>query len=103
MTGSPTTDSPDLVIAKRLLDQLKLCGFRFRRSAPGPDGPLVGTRTIGNWTDTVHIAGFGRDCFAWRERNSSLLVPGDALVQRRTQGSALTVLNDVLTWDTGRA
>jgi hypothetical protein len=28
-----TLDSPDLVIAKRLLDQLKLCGFQFQRAA----------------------------------------------------------------------
>jgi hypothetical protein len=37
-----STESPDLVIAKRLLDQLKLCGFRFRRIAPGADGPVDG-------------------------------------------------------------
>ncbi len=28
-----STDSPDLVIAKRLLDQLKLRGFQFQRTA----------------------------------------------------------------------
>lgn len=95
-----STDSPDLMIAKRLLNQLKLGGFRFQRIAPGPDGPLVGTRVSGPWTDTVHLAGFSRDCFAWRTRNSSLIVPGDGLVDHRTQGSALTVLNDVLTWKT---
>ncbi|MGH3787788.1 MAG: hypothetical protein ACRDRG_14835 [Pseudonocardiaceae bacterium] len=32
-------DSPDVVIAKRLLDQLKLQGFQFQRVAPGEDGP----------------------------------------------------------------
>ncbi|MGH3796293.1 MAG: hypothetical protein ACRDSP_15530 [Pseudonocardiaceae bacterium] len=94
------TDSPDVVIAKRLLDHLKLRGFQFRRAAPGPDGPLVGTRVIGQWTDTVHIAGFSRDCFAWRKRTSSLIVPGHGLVEHRTRGSALAVLNEVLTWET---
>jgi hypothetical protein len=52
------TDSPDVVIAKRLLDHLKLCGFEFWRSAPGEDGPLVGNRVSGNWVDTIHIEGF---------------------------------------------
>ncbi|MGH3904116.1 MAG: hypothetical protein ACRDTE_08005 [Pseudonocardiaceae bacterium] len=96
-----STDSPDLVIAKRLLDQLKLCGFQFRRTASGPDGPLLGTRVIGPWTDTVHLAGFSRDCFAWRRRNSSLIVPGDVPVEHRTLGTAPAVLNEVLTWKTG--
>ncbi len=36
------TDSPDLVIAMRLLDHLKLRGFEFQRGAPGEDGPLLG-------------------------------------------------------------
>jgi hypothetical protein len=95
------TDSPDLVIAKRLLDHLKLHGFQFQRAAPGEDGPLVGKRVSGDWLDLIHIEGFSRDCFAWRKRTSSLIVPGEALVERRVHGPALTVLNDVLTWETG--
>ncbi len=63
-----STDSPDLVIAKRLLDHLKLRGFQFQRTAPGADGPLVGNRVTGPWTDTIHIQGFSRDCYAWRKR-----------------------------------
>lgn len=94
-------DSPDLVIAMRLLDHAKLRGFKFRRGAPGADGPLVGNRVTGDWVDTVHIEGFSRDCFAWRKRTSSLIVPGDGLVERRVNGNALTVLYEVLTWDTG--
>lgn len=35
-------DSPDMVIAKRLLDYAKQDGFTFRRAAPGAGGPLVG-------------------------------------------------------------
>jgi hypothetical protein len=92
-------DSPDLVIAKRLLDELKLRGFEFRRSAPGVDGPLVGNRISDDSVDLVHIAGFSRDCSAWRQRTSSLIVPGGALVERRVEGSALDVLNEVLTWE----
>jgi hypothetical protein len=88
-----------VVIAKRLLDQLRHQGFVFRRIAPGPDGPLLGHRVNGPWTNTVEIAGFSWDCAAWRTRISSLIVPGNGLVERRTQGAALTVLNEVLTWE----
>ncbi|MGH3796498.1 MAG: hypothetical protein ACRDSP_16600 [Pseudonocardiaceae bacterium] len=95
-----SADSPDLVIAKRLLDHLKRRGFQFQRVAPGEDGPLVGHRVSGNWEDTVHIQGFSRDCFACRKRTSSLIVPGNGLVEHRTHGSALNVLNEVLTWET---
>ncbi|MGH3928416.1 MAG: hypothetical protein ACRDTF_00385, partial [Pseudonocardiaceae bacterium] len=94
-------DSPDLVIAKRLLDHLKLRGFQFRRTASGADAPLVGRRVSDDWADTIRIEGFSRDCHAWRQRVSSLVVPGDGLVQRRVAGSALTVLNEVLTWEMG--
>ncbi|MDQ3150537.1 MAG: hypothetical protein M3R63_02030 [Actinomycetota bacterium] len=94
-----STDSPDLVIAKRLLDQLKLRGFQFRRTAPGEDGPAVGNRTSGACVDIIYLNGFSRDCSAWRRRTSSLIVPGDGLVvEHRVEGSALTVLNEVLTW-----
>ncbi|MGH3753786.1 MAG: hypothetical protein ACRDRP_14020 [Pseudonocardiaceae bacterium] len=88
-------DSPDVVIAKGLLDQAKLGGFAFRRTAPGEDGPLVGHRAGGDWVDVLHIAGFSRDCLAVRQRTSSLILPGGALVQRRVEGSAI----EVLTWE----
>ncbi len=42
---------------------------------------------------------FSCDCFAWRRRTSSLIVPGEGLVERRVCGDALTVLNEVLTWE----
>jgi hypothetical protein len=93
-------DSPELVIAKRLLDHLKTLGFQFHRAAPGEDGPLVGHRAGDDWLDLIHIEGFSHDCFAWRKRTSSLIVPGDALVERRAAGDALNVLNEVLTWQT---
>lgn len=93
-------DSPDLVIAKLLLDHLKLGGFQFRRLAPGEDGPLLGNRVSDDWLDFIHIEGFSRDCFAWRKRLSSLIVPGDGLVEHRVHGHAITVLNEVLTWPT---
>lgn len=74
------TDTPDLAIAKRLLDELKVAGFQFHRVAPGEDGPLVGNRVSGDWVDLIHVEGFSRDCFAWRKRTSSLIVPGSALL-----------------------
>ncbi len=94
------TESPDLVIAKLLLDHLKVRGFQFRRASPGVDGPLVGKRVTDYWVDSIHIEGFSHDCFAWRTRTSSLIVPGDGLVERRVHGDALTVLNEVLAWET---
>ena len=94
-----TMDGPDVVIAKRLLDHAKRDGFTFQRAAPGADGPLVGYRLSDGWLDLIHIEGFSRDCFAWRQRTSSLIVPGCGLVERRTNGSALDVLNEVLTWE----
>ncbi|MDQ3763305.1 MAG: hypothetical protein M3460_17245 [Actinomycetota bacterium] len=93
------SDSPDLVVAMRLLDQLKLCGFEFRRTTPGEDGALVGHRVSGDCVDLIHIEGFSRDCFAWRQRASSLIVPRDALTERRVEGSALDVLSEALTWE----
>lgn len=91
------TDSPDLVIAKRLLDHVKDQGFQFQRIA-GPDGALVGTRDTDEWTDTVYLDGFSRGCYALRERRTSLVVPGSARVERRATGDALNVLNTLLTW-----
>lgn len=93
-------DSPDLVIAMRLLDHAKLHGFQFQRVAKGPDGALLGTRDTGEWSDTVYLDGFSHNCYALRERKTSLVVPGDALVERRATGDALNVLNTVLTWET---
>jgi len=92
-------DSPDVVIAKRLLDHAKLRGFAFQRAAPGEDGPLVGKRAGGAWVDIIHIAGFSRGCLAVRQRTSSLILLGNGLVERRVEGSALDVLNEVLTWE----
>lgn len=74
-------------------------GFEFRRRASGADGPLVGHRVSGAWVDTIHIEGFSRDCFAFRKRRSSLIIPGDGLIERRIDGNALNVLNEVLTWE----
>lgn len=93
-----STDSPDLVIAKRLLEHLKLRGFQFRRTASGVDAPLVGHRLSDDWSDTILIEGFSHGCYAWRQRASPLFVPGDGLTECQVQGSALTVLNEVLTW-----
>lgn len=67
----------------------------------GEDGLLVGRRVSGDWLDLIHIAGFSWDCSAQRKRTSSLILPDGALVQRRIDGSALDVLNEVLTWEPG--
>lgn len=96
-----STDSPDLVIAKRLLEHLKMRGFHFQRTASGIDAPLVGHRLSDDWSDTILIEGFSRDCHAWRQRASFLIVPSDGLVERQVEGSALTVFNEVLTWEIG--
>lgn len=93
-------ESPDLMVAMRLLDQLKLDGFHFERCAPGEDGPLMGNRVSGDKVDLIHIEGFSRDCFACRQRISSLIVPGRGLVERQVEGDALDVLHEVLTWQT---
>ena len=50
-------DSPDVVIAKRLLDQLKQRGFQFERIAPGEDGPLIATRVTGDCVDMIQYRG----------------------------------------------
>jgi hypothetical protein len=92
-------DSPDVMIAKRLLDQAKLHGFAFHRIAADEDAPLIGKRVGSDWVDIIHIAGFSRDCLAMRQRTSSLILLRSALVQRRVQGSALDVLHEVLTWE----
>ncbi|MBV9012374.1 MAG: hypothetical protein JO272_10045 [Pseudonocardiales bacterium] len=93
------TDSPDLVTAKRLLDELKLRGFDFRRTAPGDDAPLVGNRAGSGWIDVIHIGGFSHGCFARRQRTSPLIIPDSERVERQVDGSALRVLNEVLSWE----
>lgn len=92
-------ESPDLVLAKRLLDHAKRCGFEFRRVAPGEDGSLVGNRVTGDWQDEIRLGGYSCDCFARRKRRSSLIVPENVLVERQVDGSALDVLSEVLTWE----
>ena len=95
-----SSDSPDVARAKRLVDDLKMRGFRFERTAPGADGPLRGQRVTDRWVDTVYIEGFSYGCMAWRQRRSSLIVAGRGLEQGRIAGSALTVLSEALTWKT---
>lgn len=97
---STVADGPDVVAGKRLLDAVKRLGFVFRRIAPGPDGPLEGVRESAGWRDTIHLGGFSSDCYAWRERRSSLVLPSSARAQLRTQGSALDVPRVLLvhTW-----
>ncbi|MGH3865925.1 MAG: hypothetical protein ACRDQ4_07240 [Pseudonocardiaceae bacterium] len=60
---------------------------------------VVGHRVSEDWVDLIRIEGFGRDYSAWREWTSSLIVFSDELgqCQHRVQGSAVQVLNEVLT------
>lgn len=88
-----------MVIATRLLDRAKRCGFAFWRAGAGEDGPLVGYRVTGSWVDVIHIAGFSRDCLAVRQRTSSLILHTAESADRRVEGSALDVLNEVLAWE----
>ncbi|MCA1673647.1 MAG: hypothetical protein LC799_16085 [Actinobacteria bacterium] len=80
-------DSPDLVTGKRLLDAAKRHGFVFQRIAPGPDGPLEGIRESAEWRDVIHLGGFSSGCYAWRERQSSLIVPGSRHKGDRRSGN----------------
>jgi hypothetical protein len=92
-------DGPDLVAAKRLLDDARSRGFRFERIAPGEDGPLRGVRETPEHRDEIYLAGFGapESCTAIRRRRSSLIVPGGLPVTDRVTGDALTVLHTVVT------
>ncbi|MGH3851909.1 MAG: hypothetical protein ACRDR6_00100 [Pseudonocardiaceae bacterium] len=92
-----TTDDPDFVSANRLLDAVKAQGFRFRRVG-GPDGALLGTRRAGDWTSMVYLDGVSRNCYALRERRTSLGTPDGVLAESRVDGDALNVLSTVLTW-----
>ena len=96
-----SADSPQLVIAKRLIDHLKLRGFQFQRTASGADAPLIGHRVSDDWSDTILIEGFSHGCHAWRQRASILIAPRDGLIERQVKGSARIVLNEVLTWENG--
>ncbi|MGH3795259.1 MAG: hypothetical protein ACRDSP_10250 [Pseudonocardiaceae bacterium] len=93
-------DSPGLMQAKQLLDELKGRGFEFQRTAPGVDGPLMGRRITDEWVDFVYIEGFSQDCIGWRQRRASLIVAGEGMVECRLVGGALSVLGEVLSWET---
>ena len=67
------SDSPGLVAAMWLLDARKLQGFRFRRIAPGPNGPLRGEAIGVCWRPVFHAEMRG-----WRTRwqKATWPVPG---------------------------
>jgi hypothetical protein len=85
-------DSPDLAVAKRLMDGAKAEGFRFERIAKGPDAPVVGVRDSAGYRDEIYLAGFSDSCTAIRRKQFSLIVPGGLPVIERVSGDALTVL-----------
>jgi hypothetical protein len=88
-----STDSPDIEVAKRLLDVAKSQGFVFQRIAPGPDGPLHGVRETTAYVETCYLGGFGEGCSATRARKYSLIVPSGLPITERINGDALTVLH----------
>ncbi|MGH3930082.1 MAG: hypothetical protein ACRDTF_08915, partial [Pseudonocardiaceae bacterium] len=81
-------ESPDVVAGMRLIDVAEGHGFRFRRLAADPDGPLWGVRDTDDWHDTIYLSGFWEpdSCSATRCRKSSLLVPSDLLVTEQVYG-----------------
>lgn len=91
-------DSPELAVAKRLLDDAKDRGFAFERIGPGDDAPLLGVRESVEWVDEIVLAGFweAESCCAVRRRRCSLVVPGGLPVAERVSGDALTVLHTVV-------
>jgi hypothetical protein len=91
-------DSPELAAVKRLLDAAKDRGFTFQRIAPGPDGPLRGSRETIEFLDEIYLAGCAQpdSCTAIRRRRSSLIVPGGLPVTQRVIGDALAVLHTVV-------
>lgn len=95
-----TSDSaPDYVlISKRLLDHAKVHGFYFRRTKPIVDAPLVGIRYRPGWTEVVRIDGWRQNCSAWRQASRLVLAAPPAGSKDYVSGSALNVLNKVVTW-----
>jgi hypothetical protein len=91
------SDSPDVATAMRLLDVAKARGFRFERTGPGDDAPVIGVRESLGWIDEIVLAGFWRadSCIAVRRQRYSLVVPGEPAVTERVTGDALTVLHTV--------
>jgi hypothetical protein len=91
-------DGPDVVAAKRLLDDAKREGFTFHRIAPGEDGTLRGVRESPQWREEIYVGGFSdaTSCSAIRRRRSYLIVPGELLVTERVVGDAITVLHTVI-------
>jgi hypothetical protein len=91
-------DGPEMLAAKRLLDDAKRQGFSFHRIAPGEDGSLRGVRESVQWREEIYIGGFSdaTSCSAIRRRRSFLIVPGELLVTERVVGDAITVLYTVL-------
>ncbi len=100
-----STDSPELLAAKRLLDAAKAAGFAFCRIAPGEDGPLVGRRDTIGYQDEIYLGGFGDSCSAVRRHRWSLVVPGGLPIERALEraGVPLFAANEPITLTGSRA
>jgi hypothetical protein len=87
-----------LEISKRLLDHAKVHGFYFRRTHPGRDAPLVGIRYRVGLTEVIRIDGWRHNCRAWRQQSKLVLAKPSEDAADYIEGSALNVLNKVVTW-----
>lgn len=91
--------APDyLTISMRLLDHAKSHGFYFRRVKPLIDAPLIGIRYRHGLTEVIRIGGWSRDCSAWKQANRLVLARPPEDAEDYVSGSALHVLNRVVTW-----
>lgn len=99
MPRQDTTETPDyLTISMRLLDHAKVKGFYFHRAMPTVDAPLVGTRHRPGWTEVIRIDGWRENCSAWKQPNRLVLADPPIGADDYVSGSALNVLNRVVTW-----
>lgn len=87
-----------LAVAKALIDEAKIAGFSFSRTAPGDDAPLFGVRETPDFVDEIVLTGCdaGHSCYASRRARSSLLVPGGMALIKEVGGDAITVLSAVV-------
>lgn len=93
------TEVPDyLTISTRLLDHAKVKGFHFRRVLATVDAPLVGVRYRPRRTEVIRIDGWRANCSAWKQPNRLVLSGPPVGAEDYVEGSALNVLNRVLTW-----
>lgn len=99
MPSNKMTHAPDyLTISMELLNHAKRKGFHFRRTLPTVDAPMVGIRYRRTWTEVIRIDGWKENCSAWKQSNRLVLAGPPAGATDYIEGSALNVINRVITW-----